>query len=284
MCQLQGFFEEYEGKLKPGAITAYFALNAEAEKWGTNSFFLSDEELLTRTGISSPKTLVKHLKKLESVGLIKLRRHHGRGLATDYVIKPLSSIGKPAKIDGFSNNNLDEKPVKFDGFTELSTEKQAKTVKKQVKNTTHHDHDDYEDDHDDFKDEKSKMIDVLHGMGVNGDSKRWVEILGVDRMRELIEIAMNKATTNPGGYLRVLVDQEILRGSTLQTEPLVALSVRDVKPGMIATHKRTGHQFRVKYAVGHSVVLEELDPSGNFGIDEADLKEYDFEETHLAAA
>jgi hypothetical protein len=115
-------------------------------------------------------------------------------------------------------------------------------------------------------------------MGVNGDGGRWVEVLGVDRMRKLIEIAVSRATTNPGGYLRVLVDKEILLGGSIpQAEPPVALSVRDVKPGMIATHRRTGRQFKVKYAVAHRVVLEQLDKSGNFGIDEADLKEYDFE-------
>jgi len=257
MCQLQGFFEEYGGKLKPGAVTVYFALNAEAEKWGTNSFFLSDEELTGMTGISR-RTIPKHLKELESVGLVKYERYHGRHLATDYVVKPLSSAGKREEISRFI------------------PEKREESVKKREEISHHHDMNDM-NDHDDFKDEKSKMINVLHGMGVNGDSKKWVEALGVERMRELIEIAVSRATTNSGGYLRVLVDQEMLEGSIPQAEPLVALSVRDVKPGMIAIHRRTGHQFKVKYAVAHRVILEELDKSGSFGIDEADLKDYDFE-------
>ncbi|MFQ6032258.1 MAG: helix-turn-helix domain-containing protein, partial [Candidatus Zixiibacteriota bacterium] len=294
-CQLQGFFEEYGGKLKPGAITVYFALNAEAEKWGTNSFFLSDEELTGMTGISR-RTIPKHLKELESVGLVKYERHHGRHLATDYVVKPLGSAGKREEISRFIPEKR-EKSVKkreeishhhdmndmndHDDFKKVakiasfSDEKVAKIDEKVAKIATHHDHD--MNDHDGRVDEKSKMIDVLHGMGVNGDGERWVEALGVKRMRELIEIAVSRATTNPGGYLRVLVDQEIIGGSTFQAKSPVALPIRDVKSDMIATHRRTGHQFRVKYAVAHRVVLEQLDKSGSFGIDEADLKDYDFE-------
>lgn len=246
---------EFISQLNCLGCTAVYNVLDNFDVNNTGVFFVADQKLLAVLGCSN-NCLRTHLNHLRQRGIINYKRGVRRGSATEYRL--LSKI--------------DPKRVRVQN---LMANLGVRVQNLNAKIEPHYDHD--MNDHDDFKDEKSKMIDVLRSMGVNGDSRRWVEALGINRMRELIEIAVGRATTSPGGYLRTLVDQEMIGGSIPQAEPFVALPVIDVKPGMIATHRRTGHQFKVKYAVAHRVVLEELDKSGNFGIDEADLKEYDFE-------
>ena len=266
MCVSNDFLARLECPVCVGLYTILD--NFDNQLGGKGELYLPDRRILSVLGCTK-NALKTHLKHLKSKGVIDFTRGVRRGTATQYRLLSKGSENEPKGVRG---QNLTPKPL-FRG-------------QKQTPNfDPHYDHD--MNDHDNFKDEKSKMIDVLRSMGVNGDSRRWVEALGVDRMRELVEIAVSRATTNPGGYLRVLVDQEILRGpvgypANIQecfgNSPKVAtLSVRDIKPGMTATHRRTGHQFKVKYAVAHRVILEELDKSGSFGINESDLKEYDFE-------